>query len=535
MGFVTQRLANGYPPWSRIRKDPSSVGQRLLSCFADIYDSLGAERVLLSESFKLFSERKGTSSLYWVNLEEEDFFVQSGYLGYTYPTVTGTLSDGTSITLTRSEDSSDFFAGVPTRISSFKTETIVPLIWQSSSPSTYNKPKSPCRIGVTVSGSTHFKTTNKDKGFGGYHIVIIKGYDENHNFITDGIRIEDDGTYKTEQIYSEVTSIDTDGFNGTVTVFVEEFYPIYLYDKFHPAVSQEFDGPLFVRAFTESTNNHVGLELYTKKMRSGEEYRRDKHANVFDPIDLEEIIDQQMMLDPSGAIYSVTDYTISPIDGRLWTLSSTGDVYIHDNTIAPFGVPTANQSSRVAVEIVPDTHRIALNETVNLWTWYRHLYGPVKKLFVKRIDPAGTVTYLQSDKTTWSSSVHYFQGDLENSKTPEESWNDIRFKTTATAIGEWHFYCEAHLLAPGKDRVFTSHTGFMCGHNKALKKYTLGLSGAQKIFFSKEGYLSIASNVVANSGTCTYYKLANDKYFADVINNRILLKEDYAEVEVTSG
>ena len=77
----------------------------------------------------------------------------------------------------------------------------------------------------------------------------------------------------------------------------------------------------------------------------------------------------------------------------------------------------------------------------------------------------------------------------------------------------------------------------MCGHNKALKKYDLSISNAKKVFFSKENLICVVSNVdvAANSGTCAYYQLINDKYFADVHNDRILLREEYVEVEVTSG
>ena len=67
---------------------PSSLGQRFFSSFAEFYDDLGAEKVLLSEMFKLFSEKLDISRIYWVYLNEEDYFRIDGWSNYTYPVVT---------------------------------------------------------------------------------------------------------------------------------------------------------------------------------------------------------------------------------------------------------------------------------------------------------------------------------------------------------------------------------------------------------------------------------------------------------------
>ena len=85
----------------------------------------------------------------------------------------------------------------------------------------------PCRLGITVSNSTHYKTFGRDKGYSGYRLIQLEGEDENSNFIRDTIYIRDDGTFSTDRIFSKLTSVDFDGFDGTVTVYVEESYPTY--------------------------------------------------------------------------------------------------------------------------------------------------------------------------------------------------------------------------------------------------------------------------------------------------------------------
>lgn len=535
MALLTQRWANNYPTWARARVDPSSMAQRFFSCFSETYDSLLAEKALLSESFKLYSEKKGLGDFYWVYLEEEDFFRKTGDLLYTYPTLVGTLSSGSTVSIERVDDSALLFNGVPTRLTKLSDETVIPLIWTSTAPDVYNEIKTPSRIGITVSGSTHYKIAGRDKGFAGYYLITVTGYDENHNRIEDTVHIRDDGTFKTHRIYSEITSVITDGFDGVATVFVEESYPVYLPDKFHSGVTVEREGPLHLRLFVDPTSTYTGLELYTKTFRQGTTYRRDKLPD-FETDDLEEVIDQQIVLDPDGLKYSIKDFTISPLDGRVWTLSTTGDVYIHENTIREFLLPAEEQSEVTAMDIVPELYRIGLNDTLYLWTWFRQMRGPVKEVSIRRVSPSDVTTYLQSDRVTWGATIHKFEGELENATLPEDTWSNIRFSSLFDELGEWHFYCDSVILAgAGVGTILTSHTGIYCGYNKALKKYSLGLSGAEKIWFSKENHLAIVSNILSNSGAYSYYEVANDVFITDIKGQRILLREIYDEVEVTYG
>ena len=71
------------------------------------------------------------------------------------------------------------------------------------------------------------------------------------------------------------------------------------------------------------------------------------------------------------------------------------------------------------------------------------------------------------------------------------------------------------------------------GSNTALKSYSLGISTPQKDLFLKENWLTIINGIVGTVGTANYYKLHNDMYFADVLTNRVLLREEYTEVDIT--
>ena len=533
MAIGTQLIANVYPRWMKIRIDPSSNGQRFFSCFAEIFDSLEAERVLLSKMFKLFSEKLGVSNVYWVDLLDADFIQVNKWNNYTFPTVTGTLSDSSTVSITRVEDSSQFMNGVPTRIKYLGNEDIVPVLWTSTSPSTYGEIKTPCRIGLTVSGSEHYKQTQRDRGFAAFHMVEITGYDENGNYIEEAVYTPDDGTYKTKQIFSELVSIEWDGFDGTVTVFPEEMYVSYLTDYFHTGVSLERTGPLYIRGFTEP-GGLVGVELFLKKFLNGTSYRNINASGVLEDEDIEEIVDSQIMLDESGTAYSVVDYTISPIDSRIWCLSSDGRVHVHTNTIQEFSIPSEAGDNTNSIDLVPDVRRIGYNEEAALWTFFRLLRGPLINLKIRRIDPDGVQTYLQADKTTWSASEYSFPGNSEEGLAPEDTHDTIRFFNTMDKLGEWHFYCDATLGVPGSQNVTeTSRTAILCSSNTAEKSYSLGVTGVSKIYFSKENYLTVVTDLTSSSAVERYYRLYNDVYMPDINRQRLLLREEYEEVDIT--
>lgn len=497
-------------------------------------DDLEAERVLLSKSFKLFSEKLGMHEVTWIQLSEEDYFPKEGHSNYTYPYLNGKLSDGSSVDINRVEKTSDFVSGIPSRIKHMGEEEISPILWMSSEPDLYKEIKAPCRIGCTVDSSTHYKARNKDRGFPGYHLVQVKGLDENRNHISESIYIRDDGSYKTDKIYSELLSVDYDGFNGSITIYPEEMYVTSLMNKFHTGVSESLYRPLMCRGF-EEPDGIVGIEYYINRFLNGRSYRRLNNLENLESEDLEEILDSQIMLDDEGSIYSVVDYTISPLDGKMWCISSDGRIHLHKTTITEFSIPPEKESSVSSFDLVPERRRLSLNEDAYMWTFFRALRGPLKNYSIRRIDPDGIQTYLQEDKT-WDVTLYTFVGIVPEDGTiplPENTYDTLRFYSNLNKLGEWHFYCDATLwLGGGPPVTETTRTGILCSSNKAEKSYSTNLENVDKIYFSKSNYLTIVSNLEFSLATENYYKLYNDAYMVDHANNRILVREDYEEVEV---
>ena len=108
-------------------------------------------------------------------------------------------------------------------------------------------------------------------------------------------------------------------------------------------VSQAQPRDHYTLGFTESGGT-VGLELYTKITRNGESYRKD--IGEFDIEEIEEVLDNQIMKDASGTTYSVVDYTtISPLDGKIWCISSDGRVHVHRNSMQEFTLTTEKKDT----------------------------------------------------------------------------------------------------------------------------------------------------------------------------------------------
>ena len=74
MSFLIQRIVNRYPHWSKIRQDPSTLGQRLIEPFAETFEALQANQLRLDDELHLLRYWTGLGQLWNILLEEEDFF-----------------------------------------------------------------------------------------------------------------------------------------------------------------------------------------------------------------------------------------------------------------------------------------------------------------------------------------------------------------------------------------------------------------------------------------------------------------------------
>ena len=257
MGFRTQRMANAFPLWCKIRKDPSSIGQRLFSVFSEMLEEHLIMNTKIREDEHLLKHYLGVGRIYGFSLTEDELYPTTssnfGVTKYTYPTVVGT-SGGTPYTCTRAIEIAEFLNAPPDRLISQGSESYTThLVWESSAPATYNDLPVPERLCVEVRDSTFYSRPSRvqDRQYTGRHTVLIKGTDENNIEIDEYITVDDDGTYYTYNIFKTVTEVITEGFNGTCEVKWFGKTNSFEEDPYRVAVFDDFEGQLQLSISTQ--------------------------------------------------------------------------------------------------------------------------------------------------------------------------------------------------------------------------------------------------------------------------------------------
>jgi len=536
MSYYDQKTANSFPLWTKIRSDPSAYGHRFYSSFSNLFESLQRDAVKLRDSFKIYSEDIGFGELYEIHLDEDDYMdreVNYGAETITYPSVVATDYDGNTRELTRIGSLDSFFYSIPEYLNERNTIVVDDwIVWESSSPDTYLDIKTPERLGIWVKNSTHYKrrtSLDEDLPFGGHHFITIKGFDSNHRVAIERLKILDDGLYRTSNIFEEITEVVWDGFDGDITITIStSIYPMNasltprIIDRFKIGAAPDVVGPLLLEIDTLDGASY--LKSSVLRWLKGITYRRPD-GDAYDDAAVE-IISEQILRDVNGDTYAAVDMAVSPVDGRLYILDDHGIIHVYDHGLSEFKHENIEElSDETYIDVIPLQHRVKLNDMIYLWTWFRVLQGIVQTVTISRIDPNGNTEYLQADKVTWDTAIYEFAGDV-TSGNPEGSWEDIRFESNFPTTGQWMFYCEVKFW--GVTNTFKSAAGVFCEQLTSISDMDTGISDPGGIFFTKDCLIGIAK-----SGEYTTFKLCNDCFIGDPVNNILFLREDYESVEVT--
>ena len=525
MPYLTQRFANRYPTWSKIRADPSSAGQRVLSSWAELFEVDQVNRVKLSNLLSLLTDDHGRGYFNRIELTEADEFpleVKGDRLVISnYPTVTGTT--GTTVyTLERVDTTSDFLYPVPTRLSKIADVSIANWLVFDSTSNTIKAIDNYDRLVIEVVNSNTYYNRYDRPFFGGHSRIVLQGFDPNQVEITEVISVSDDGAYRTQNVFSELTEVYWDGFNGDVNIYSYGHGFSFIKDKFKAGVLPDIESPLFLQLV--NINSDSAMESFTQRFTSGRSYRRGGAVSIDDDLNFQTITTQRLY-DANAAAYSAVDLAVSPSDGRLYVVDDSGVIHVYEHSPGEFSPSASEETEETYMDIVSLKSRTYLGEAITLRTWFRALRAPVEEVKIRRSSPSGVVTYLQADGS-WASGVYKWKGNALDS-LPETSWNDITFSSTFDELGQWDFYCEHDLF---KVSGAVSHIGILCDHLTAIKDLITGISSPDGIFFSDDGELCVVKGSQYAS-----YDLVADIYFADVDMNEIIVRETYDEVEIQYG
>ena len=109
------------------------------------------------------------------------------------------------------------------------------------------------------------------------------------------------------------------------------------------------------------------------------------------------LLANQSLLDSSSNFTNIKSATISPLDTKLYALEEDGRILVYEPRLTAFKERGTRPSEDTYIDILPEVHRVDYGEEIDLWTWFRVPTVRVSDVVIKRVDPAGTEEYLQSD------------------------------------------------------------------------------------------------------------------------------------------
>jgi hypothetical protein len=607
MSYHTQFLVNQYPLWSKVRSDPSSVGQRFIATVAESYETAVTEIFSTSQMNTLLALNIGTPSLYEIGPlpltpgGPEIVFDPVTQI-YTYPTVEGITAAGNQYTLSPVSNIEDFMYGLPTRL---EAELDVPIqfedgvsntfsdfvLWTSTSPRplpiSLIAPPGPVnveRLVIEVSNTTHWMVPDdpRDVGFAiiapdtlsDQYYVLIEGKDENGVQVEEYVLVRDEGFYFTANSFQQITNIESDGFVGDLTIhYAVKSDSTYSPEKHVQDIQRVGSTPtktgplrLSLKAVASGTElvsyiNHYNRAVFLNPAGGQAVYENVvgvptfglqyfNYRSQYEDIGLgieEDVISSQLMCNMFGTPLTggetILDITVSPVDARLYALTATG-IWVFEHSPSEFDAfryqdpalwNETQPTDESYIDILPLQHRVAFNETVQMFTWHRVLRAPVVKAIIRRFSPTGVVSWLKSDMT-WSATYEEIPGDAQ-AGLPEDSWRDKRFTSTFNERGQWEFYIEVQQY--GSDEIYKGFTGVFCEETRAVAYYNLppiftATMDPEAIFFSEDTHISVTyKNTVTNTKGYVKMILGLDVFYGNATSQILYIRDPFVSVQVT--
>lgn len=530
-GFRTQQLVNNFPLWTKARRDPSSMAQRLFGTFSEMLEEQTVTNVKISQDFKLLKHYLGVGRAYSFVLDEDEVYplnrTSPGVTKYEYPTVVGTLGS-TDHTLRRSVEIVEFLHAPPDRLIEVGDISYSStLCWSSASPYSVTSPPEPERLCVVVQNSTFYSrpgSRTQDREYTGRHVVQIAGTDENDQPMREYIRILDDGTFYTRNIFKTVTEVVLEGFNGDTTVSWFSQQNPFEVDPYRAAVFDDFEGQLRLSLSNQLVDavTYSYVEYSSERLKLGHQYRR---PSIVAP-DNTEILAEVALLDSSGDPYTAVDLAINHETSKLYVLDAQGRLHVYDHELSTFGyVETADvETARTHLELVPLRHRAKFGDTEYMYTDFCRNRNGISRVQIKRMAPDGTVEYLQSDKSTWAAGAAWIVAPNPGAERAEHTWNDFRFSTEYSQLGQWEYSCTTQTAHD----ITVSTTAVMASALTAERTIDTGVTSPTGLQFSKEGYVAVADATEVH-----LFEEAADVWLADVRLGQVILRSQYDQVEVS--
>jgi len=537
--WVTQRLANRFPPWSRLRQLAQSVGQQVLEPLGREAENsywwanynLGNYLLNTSDPNQLQRLRKLAlpPSFDFRTREESDSVL------YLTPTsVRAQLADESWVTLTQAADNSleEFWYDPPDAITaageSYTYAAVLPQrVVSALGTVTTNSPSVPGRLFVTLS--------NNGSSMKNYlHTIVrssveIRGRDIHGLEAKERIYFAYNGTVVTKLAWSEIEQVSTEYVDDSAFLQIDwlsvgQRTPM---DNMGLHVTKDREKFRFFE---------LGTGTYASTLRHMT-FAASDFITVQEGSDEKEPLLEAELLDNNGAaIDNAVSLSLWP--HRRW-------VTVTDGTNLHFFLPDLEtpdlsvmkeRTTEPVLQISVDNEWSFRGETITLDYLLKRPFVQVFRIRWSVLKPDGTKVGLNASGEEIAYSESGWVRNLSNINFGKSGFSGDPIEYTLPATGSYVFYLEATIddrLTTKVDPIEQTDVWIVqAAGNAAIASVSIPVSAgtASSVGFDTYGQPWI----INDSGVAHRLQFRYDKYLVDFISKLIYVREDYNFLEVTA-
>lgn len=535
--WVTQRMANRFPPWAKVRKLSQSVGQQVLEPMGrDFEEGYWWENYNLGNIILNTSDINQIQSLYRLDLPSNfDFRTEDHADGRIYitPTSVRGMVDGSWVVVSQANDNSleEFWYGVPNRVTSTgESYSYFPVLTNTQvselgNASTVN-PSVPGRLWISLSNNG--ASLKNYKGGTVRSSVKLVGRDIHAKEVSEKIYFAFNGTIQTKIAWSEVQSVLTEYIDNSASVRIDwlNIAQNEILDPNGLHVTRDREKLRFWNLSSQSYGSTLQHMVFSAdNLVLVEEGEDSKHAEY-----------EVELLDSGGA--NIDGLSMCAWPKRRWLIVTDGSslhFYIPDLRMEPVDL-LAEATLESVVQVRLDKEWSYKGDTITLDFNMKRPFVRVLRTRWSVVKPDGTLVGIAPDggEIAYGSSgwVNHPQGTTFKRTGFQGEY--INYEITDN--GRYVFYLESIitdiLTTEGQMRP-TTHVDVRVLHSaydtaEASLSLPISVGTASVVGFDSW----MRPWVIDSNGTAHLLQFHHDVYLADFTNKALLVREDYTDLEV---
>jgi len=528
--WITQRLANRAPSWTRARSFPFSVAQQILNPIGLEIEK--AYQDLLEARYNMFLSTTDVNlmdKIYEVNITPDLFFSTQedadGVESYVPPTVYATINDvETEIAIAEDNDINTFWYDcLPTRIEdgeeSYLYSDVIATTQVQNIPSlTPSDPILEGHLYITVNGNENWEESTATKTY--YSKIWIEGTTRKGTDLKEPVPIRYNSTFKTLNQWETVTSIEASYLSDEATVSISSLpldatSELVKRDLHVPATGRE--RMQFLRLGDRTWGSSLVAESYTTD-------DMDVVRMGYEEKDTEYEIE---LLDESGANVDLEAFVTKPNTDFIFAIDDT-KLYVYDTSL-----PYPDLS--YLIDDNPDAKIALVSER---WVYVRDEVATVETRLHSFADtphsirwtltlPNGTSYYVKDGVLQSLSTEGWILNDTWDSGVWKDVSNDFTLDQTGTyTIGLECRYYDSEL---NTTKTYVTKIVLLVPAITPEVEFNLpsALQNCTNLAFDSDGKLWFYDD--------SYIYLANifyDYFMVDYEQRKVFFRDSYSQVRI---